>query len=352
MAIHIASQVPIHYCVPPMTYEQFASDLPPRRTTRFTSREELEEALVGYGILQPTRQSEKGEFRAALAARSTESVELFADRYSTGLSLHLDVPPATVGILFPRSVSGRFLASGYNLGDDHLLVFPHGKGPDIVGPGPIGSDDILIPESHFLEMMEAVCPPAFLPKKLTVIKVGATRLRRLGDEVVSLIGDPRIELEGERLSNLLASIVSLIGHTSDQWQPEDLNGHGARARVALGAQKFIEGSYRGPVHLQEICRKTGVGVRSLQRCFREYFGFTITDYIKTVRLESSHRELAAADSRADSVTTIALKNGFTHLGRFSVAFHERYGETPSKFLAARTNQKQTRHYPSKNRLHD
>ena len=42
------------------------------------------------------------------------------------------------------------------------------------------------------------------------------------------------------------------------------------------------------------------------------------DYLKAVRLDAAHRELAAAHPSEDSVTDIALRHGFNHLGRFSI----------------------------------
>ena len=66
---------------------------------------------------------------------------------------------------------------------------------------------------------------------------------------------------------------------------------------------------------------------------------TITDYLNTVRLDSVHRELAAAHPSQDSVTKIALQHGFTHLGRFSVKFREHFGESPSATLATRDGRK-------------
>jgi transcriptional regulator GlxA family with amidase domain len=86
--------------------------------------------------------------------------------------------------------------------------------------------------------------------------------------------------------------------------------------------------------LEDLCRETEVGIRTLQRCFREYFDLTVTDYLKTVRLDAAYRELKASNGERNTVTQIALQNGFTHLGRFSAAYHMRFGEMPSETLAA------------------
>ena len=317
-----------------MTFDEFAADLPLGRTEWFTSPEALEKVLMDTGVYQPTRQTKRGEFRAGLAFRATPHAELFADRYSTSISLHLQTPQNAAGILIPKSVSGHFIVNGINLADDHLLYSPDGAGSDISGPGPIGSDDIAIPRERFSALLDTLCPSTCLPDEMAVVEINAPMLRMLGDSIVSLVGADEGELQGEQLPNLIAWIVSLIGHASRSFRPDDPNGLGARSRVARNAQEFIEANFHQPVHLENLCRETGVGIRTLQRCFREYFDLSVTDYIKTVRLDAAYRELKAANGEGNTVTKIALQNGFTHLGRFSVAYHVRFGEMPSETLAA------------------
>lgn len=105
-------------------------------------------------------------------------------------------------------------------------------------------------------------------------------------------------------------------------------------RVAKQAQQYILTHYMDAVHLQDLCRVTGVGVRTLQRCFRDYFHLTVSNYLKKVRLEAARRELVASCPEETSVTRIAMQNGCTHLGRFSVEFRERYGVSPRQLLAS------------------
>lgn len=315
-----------------MTFEEFAADLPRQYTQWFDSPVELEAALKDVGIYQPTRQSKRGEFRAGLAYRKSEFCELFSDRYSTALSLYLESPKGDFGVVIPRTPSGRFVINGIDLRDDQLAVAPLGAGMDISGPGPIGGDSITIPGERFVELLEVLCPTAEIPDGLTLIKVFPPELVLLGDLIVNLIGSPDTEVRGERFGNLMAWTVSLIGHASKQYQPEKINGLGARSEIARGIQEYIEENYQGPVHLEDLCRDAKYGIRTLQRCFREYFDVTITDYLKTVRLDAANRELAASDPGDLNVTDIAMKNGFTHLGRFSIAYRVRFGESPSETL--------------------
>ena len=107
----------------------------------------------------------------------------------------------------------------------------------------------------------------------------------------------------------------------------------AHARVAKRAQDYIEAHYREAVHIEDLCRVTCVGARTLQRRFREYFQLTVSGYLKGVRLDSARRELAAAHHTSTSVTTIAMQNGWNHLGRFSVDYREHFGQSPRQTLA-------------------
>ena len=186
-------------------------------------------------------------------------------------------------------------------------------------------------------MLEILCPTANAPKKLALVKVFAPELGMIGDLIVDLIRAPDVDLVGERIANLMAWTVSLIGHASDQYRPESINVLKAHGRIAKDAQDYIEMNFQMPVHLEDLCKHTGVGVRTVQRCFREYFDHSITDYLKTIRLDATYRELTAGDSRETNVTQVALGNGFTHLGRFSVAYRTRFGESPSETLEPKTS---------------
>jgi transcriptional regulator GlxA family with amidase domain len=51
----------------------------------------------------------------------------------------------------------------------------------------------------------------------------------------------------------------------------------------------------------------------------------------SIRLEAANLRLTAPDEAA-SVSAVALDCGFTHLGRFAIAYRARFGETPSATL--------------------
>ena len=76
----------------------------------------------------------------------------------------------------------------------------------------------------------------------------------------------------------------------------------------------------------------GVNARTLQGAFQRGHGTSVMALVRERRLERTQAQLQAADPDAASVTAIALDNGFAHLGRFSAAYRQRFGEYPSETL--------------------
>jgi AraC-like DNA-binding protein len=319
-----------------MDYERFANDLPPPRTAVFTCAEENEETLARHGVTQRMRQLRKGSFRSHLAVLESGDTILVADRFKTAMSFFLEPPTSMVGFLLPRSATGRFRVCGTDMASHELIFLAPGSGADIVTSELAGSEAIVIPAARFIELTERLCrtsKPA-RPDPVTLIRGRAPGVRALRKIVLELVAHPGADPLGERISNVVARTVALMGSA-----PRDARNHlfsdsAARRRIAKRVQEYLEENYRNAVRLDQLCRVTGVGIRTLQRSFAEYFDITITEYLKTVRLDGAHRELAAAHPSRCSVTTVALRHGFSHLGRFSVEFHERFGESPSEVLRA------------------
>lgn len=82
-----------------------------------------------------------------------------------------------------------------------------------------------------------------------------------------------------------------------------------------------------------ISREVGLSMRSLQEGFRRELGVSPLTYVKARRMSIAHRRLRAGDPRVTTVTRVASDLGITHLGRFSVEYHKRFGVPPSVTLA-------------------
>ncbi|MBL4895028.1 MAG: AraC family transcriptional regulator [Emcibacter sp.] len=97
------------------------------------------------------------------------------------------------------------------------------------------------------------------------------------------------------------------------------------------AEDYILAHLKDPLSIDDLVTITGVSQRSIFEGFRSFRGTTPMKYVLQLRLEKVRAELR--DSGPDrSVTDIALKWGFSQLGRFSVSYKKVYGESPSDTL--------------------
>ena len=141
-------------------------------------------------------------------------------------------------------------------------------------------------------------------------------------------------VSAEDLSQLLCRFFDLIVEKSEMRQRGACLGKRSTGSVARRAREYIEDHYDSTIRMEDLCRCTGVSIRTLQRSFSEYFQMSPFDYIKARRLNAARQALVAGEaSLGGSVTRIAVENGFTHLGRFSVDYREQFDELPKETLA-------------------
>jgi AraC-like DNA-binding protein len=102
------------------------------------------------------------------------------------------------------------------------------------------------------------------------------------------------------------------------------------AHLARRAEVFLEDeAHRAPT-IAAVAEHHAVSIRTLQRAFLRHQGVTPRAFLRQVRFERARSRLQRG--RDAHVTDVALSLGFTHLGRFSVEYRRRYGETPSATL--------------------
>ncbi|KAA9378796.1 AraC family transcriptional regulator [Microbispora cellulosiformans] len=98
------------------------------------------------------------------------------------------------------------------------------------------------------------------------------------------------------------------------------------------AVRLIEEHAAEPLTVEDIAEAVGVSVRALQEGFRRHVEKTPMGFLREVRLERARAELAVTDPVAATVTDVAFRWGFAHLGRFSLTYRQRFGESPSETL--------------------
>ncbi|KLU15945.1 transcriptional regulator [Xenorhabdus sp. GDc328] len=103
-----------------------------------------------------------------------------------------------------------------------------------------------------------------------------------------------------------------------------------RPRHVRRVQEYLQAHAHEPITVEQLAQVAGVSLRSLYSGFKEFLNISPMQYLRDLRMEHVRTELLAGE--ATSVTGVALRWGFAHMGRFSAEYKARYGETPSNSL--------------------
>jgi AraC family ethanolamine operon transcriptional activator len=83
---------------------------------------------------------------------------------------------------------------------------------------------------------------------------------------------------------------------------------------------------------EELARRCGVSVRTLQTAIMTIRGMSIHHYLRHRRLWTVRKRLMVGGPGL-TVKACALANGFWHLGEFAAAYRAAFAETPAETLA-------------------
>ena len=319
-----------------MTYEDFAADLSSCRSVRFHSAEESEDALKALGVSRfELRQLGRGSFRSDLAAILTSEGLALSNRFERSFFSPLHTPDGMVTLLMIGTAGGDSFASGDIVSNEKLLVQTPEAEVDVIAPDLTRSEAFGVPVSRFYPLLHTICPggPSIRPGEFVAVAGDSTRLHCLRRAILDLVRHPESDPRHERQANLIAEVIAWMGDSVSRGRPEGLPVNGARARIARRARDYMEDHFPDPIRMEDLCRETGVGLRTMHRAFVEYFQIPPYNFLKKLRLDRARRELLAGNPEAHSVADVALHHGYSHLSRFAKEYREAFGELPRETLA-------------------
>ena len=135
------------------------------------------------------------------------------------------------------------------------------------------------------------------------------------------------QFESTIMSGLIQAAPHNFTHLLGQRESPALPGHVGRA------ESFMRANLDRALTIHDIAKAANTTPRTLQNGFRKFRGTTPLGYLRDARLARAHQELFAGDPNS-SVTVIANRWGFSHLGRFAQQYKRRFGETPQTTLRA------------------
>jgi AraC-like DNA-binding protein len=97
---------------------------------------------------------------------------------------------------------------------------------------------------------------------------------------------------------------------------------------------YMESNLDAPITLADIVQVSGIPGRTLFKHFQDWKGVSPMRYLRNARFQQAREALRRAPPDT-GVTDIAMAWGFSHMGRFSVEYRKRFGESPSDTLKRR-----------------
>lgn len=185
-------------------------------------------------------------------------------------------------------------------------------------------------------------------------------LRALVEDVpdAPLAFEPGLEVDGggRAVVGAVASLRALLAHAPGQ-VPAVLTGeveHAVVTALLLGTRHnhrerifrrsppaprrvlrrvldLVESAHDRTLTVADLASCAGTSERALHTAFRRELGTTPMAYLRGRRLEAAREDLLAAEP-GEGVAAVAMRHGFSHLGRFAAAYRARFGEAPSATL--------------------
>jgi AraC-like DNA-binding protein len=91
------------------------------------------------------------------------------------------------------------------------------------------------------------------------------------------------------------------------------------------ALAYLRRHFTEKVMLADLAAAAGTSERTLRRNFPRFVGLAPLAYLQQLRLTAVRNELSRGK---DTISLVAARHGFTHFGRFAIAYRECFGETP------------------------
>lgn len=172
-------------------------------------------------------------------------------------------------------------------------------------------------------------PPPAAMQKLQRLHAAAGRLAENAPEIIANPGAAR-GLE----QALIEAVVGCLGYRNHR---ESRLAQGQHAIVMHRFRQLVDEYLEQPLYIPQICRMIGVSQRTLRMCCEEHLGMAPKRYLLLRRMHLVRRALREAAADAASVTTVATRYGFWHLGRFAIEYQSLFGESPSATLRRHFN---------------
>ncbi|MFP6847839.1 MAG: helix-turn-helix domain-containing protein [Pseudomonas sp.] len=234
--------------------------------------------------------------------------------------------------------SFRFSELGANAANT-VFFMPEHTEFDIFVPAGVQTAYVSLNQDEFLSGARTLNPAQWerTPEQLQHIQTGQqATLQATISQWFSTLSASHTSVDTDLMNRLLLQSILQVaaGTNADIATPSALERSRA-LHICRIARCFVEESLAADVvpSIVDVCTAAGVSERALQYAFRTYVDMPPIAYLRRCRLNRVRATLRTSDPQTTTVTQIAMRFGFLHLGRFAQDYRQLFDESPSVTLA-------------------
>jgi len=297
--------------------QEWASDDFAFRREEFPDAAAQQTGLIGWE--QEYNQLGRGIFSGSIESLRLGGILIQRERFNVSVEQSSVAPKSSVNFVWMNS---GWRVNGVSVAPETFGMWTGGA--EHVAVNECGSDSLLVTVDARLFGMAA--PRPFL----AMVRGGDVAIASAGEWLRGLLlmaADPRspAEASAEVVAGLALDRLSDILFRFGPAAPTC----GDAPRVFRLVRELACDRPGDPLTVAGICAATGVSSEALQRAFADTVGLSPSAWLRIRRLNGARRDLRLARGTGESVSAIAMKWGFWHLGRFSAYYREQFGEYPS-----------------------
>lgn len=133
----------------------------------------------------------------------------------------------------------------------------------------------------------------------------------------------------ERLSTVISSELQTLYSDSNCIRPSSMF---QRYDLVRRAESFIDNNEQENISIAQLCEDLRTTVRRLELAFSDVHGLSPKKFIMMKKFNAARKELLHASPDKCSVSEVAMRHGFFHIGRFSTTYKMIFSESPSTTL--------------------
>ena len=306
---------------------------------QFNDADELAEFLQDWDV--EFRQLENGQANNGIEILATPSVfcqkvQLEKNVHQIGLSPKDQV---TFGFFTSESSNQMKWCSSQST-TDNLMFFSEDQQWEAVSRPSFTGYTLSFDKSAFSKHMETSLQidyesmlstePSIFNESTTLAPLFKERIKSIFLEMKSSdtgISSSNFDyLENELLTEITNSLTTQI---NSRLNKRKISNH---EKVRKKTLEYMHSNISENILMSDICAELGTSMSTLERVFKSAYDTGPKNYYKILKLHHFRRALLKAPE-GTTITEIAAKYGFLHMGQLAVDYKKLFGESPQKHLS-------------------